>query len=296
MQGREGRPKISAALSPSATVRPVTRSRTLSAPCGRAIAAFALATAWGCASTAWGCASTELLQEGPGQPTDRASGAVPAEAIGVCRQRASKRPPIVNEKLWEDAPVCTERTPDRYLRLGVGAGLGGATTDAEADQNLERLLTALREGQEDEAGDRKLALAGAIRGLRDRSLGDPALRDRVARDAARAGTCDHAYLLSAMTRERAKLSRGDRCAAEAYDGKLRGEACLFDASRDEVVWLTSSFSCIAPRDAIGQGASCFRMCGDDDYCAAQVSCAAPDLDLLLCALGVCFPEPRAGIR
>lgn len=33
---------------------------------------------------------------------------------------------------------------------GVGAGLGGATTDAEADQNLERLLTALREGQEDE--------------------------------------------------------------------------------------------------------------------------------------------------
>jgi hypothetical protein len=52
---------------------------------------------------------------------------------------------------------------------------------------------------------------------------------------------------------------------------------------------------VAFTGTIGEGQSCYRMCEFDDFCAAQVSCASADLDLLLCALGVCLPEKVAGV-
>jgi hypothetical protein len=248
---------------------------------------FWLAFAVASLGAALGCASTEYINEGPGQPTDRAQGEVPAGTLAVCKQPLAKRPPLVNEKLWEDAKSCTARTPPSTIRLGYGKGLGGATTDADADQNMERLLNALREGQKEDGGNNQLALA--LRSLREAGLKDPLLRDHVARETARTSVCDYAYLLNAMAGARAKLAHGDRCAAQGYDPKLRSETCLFDTSRDEVVWLTSSWSCAIHSGAGGEDSSCYRMCGYDDYCAKQVSCAAPDIDLMLCAMGVCLP-------
>ena len=78
--------------------------------------------------------------------------------------------------------------------------------------------------------------------------------------------------------------------------KVRAEVCLFDTNRDEVVWLTSSWSCVTHSGSLGDDTSCFQLCGYDDYCAKQVNCTAPDVDLLLCAMGVCLPEPKAGIH
>ena len=78
--------------------------------------------------------------------------------------------------------------------------------------------------------------------------------------------------------------------------KFFEQSRLFDTTRDEVVWLTSSWSCATHTGALGEHTSCFQLCAYDDYCAKQVSCSAPDIDLLLCAMGVCIPEPRVGIR
>lgn len=272
--------KISVAPVGSATVRFVAQN-------GIFAGASWLTAALASLGVVWGCASTEFFNEGPGQLSDRASGEVPAGSIGVCKQPLSRRPPIVNEKLWDDAKICAARTPARYLRLGYGKGFGGASTDAEADKNMERLLNALRDGQKEDVGNNQLALT--LRGLRDAGIKDPQLRDHVARETARTSVCDYAYLFNAMTQARAKLSQGNRCAAEAYDPKLLHEECLFDTSRDEVVWLTSSWSCAIHSGALGEESSCYRMCGYDEYCSKQVSCTAPDVDLLLCALGVCLP-------
>lgn len=239
----------------------------------------------------WGCATTEYPVEGPGQPTDRASGQVPEGAIGVCKLPLAKRPPIVNEKLWEDARICTPRTPDRFFRLGYGAGIAGASTDEEAEKNMQRYLQALREGQKEDVGNNQLV--ATFRSLHDQGLKDQALRDRVARESARTTVCDYTYLLNTMSKQRAALSRGNRCAAQAYDPKQRAETCLFDINSEEAVWLTSSWSCVTHSGAMGEETSCFRMCAYDDYCAKQVSCAAPDIDLLLCAMGVCLPPPSA---
>jgi hypothetical protein len=120
------------------------------------------------------------------------------------------------------------------------------------------------------------------------------MRDRVARATARTSTCDYTYLLNTMDRERAALQPGNGCAAEAYDTKVRAEACLFDTSVREGAWVSSAWSCVAHTSAVGQAESCHRLCGYDDYCAMQVSCAASDVDLLLCVLGICLPEQRAG--
>jgi hypothetical protein len=241
-----------------------------------------------------GCAYTEFYYEGPGQPSDRASGSVPEGAIGVCRVPNSKRPPIVSDKLWEDTRICTTKTPERFIRLGYGPGLAGAATEADADKNMERLLAVLREGQKEDTGNNQLV--STLRALHDYGLKDPELRDRVSRESSRPSVCDYTYLLNTMARERGKLEQSNRCAAQAYDPKSRGESCLFDTTRDEVVWLTSSWSCATHSGEIGEKTSCFQLCAYDDYCAKQVSCAAPDIDLLLCAMGVCIPEPKAGIR
>jgi hypothetical protein len=260
-------------------------------PLWAAIAAFGLA----CLGEGTGCVSkTEFPHEGPGHLSDRASGQVPEGSISVCKLPVSKRPPIVDEKLWEDARPCTAKTSPRAIRLGYGAGIAGAETDAEADNNVERMLAALRDSRKDEGGNNPLALA--IRNLREASLRDPLLRDRVARDAGRSGACDYAYLLGSMARERSKLAHGARCAVEAYDPKTHAEACLFDTNREEAVWLSGSFPCVARTLALGEESSCFRLCGYDDYCAKQVSCAAPDIDLVLCLLGVCVPDASGSAR
>ena len=254
-----------------------------------------LTTSVACLGIAWGCTpTTEYPVEGPGQPTDRASGEVPPGAIGVCRLPLSKRPPIVNEKLWENARICTARTPDRFIRLGYGAGIAGAETDADADKNMDRYLATLRDGRKEEGGNNQLV--SAFRNLHDQGVKDPMLRYRVTRESARTSVCDYAYLLNTMSTQRAKLTQGNPCAAQAYDPKARAEVCLFDINKPEAVWLTGSWACVTHSGALGEETSCFRMCSYDEFCAKQVSCAAPDIDLLLCAMGVCLPEPRAGMR
>jgi len=243
---------------------------------------------------AWGCATTEFPYEGPGSPTDRASGEVPPGALGVCRLPLSKRPPIVNQKLWDDARPCTPKTPEQYVRLGYGAGIAGAGTDAEADKKMEAYLAALRDGRKEEGGNNQLV--SMFRNLHDQGAKDPMLRYRVTRESARTSVCDYTYLLNTMSAQRAKLAQGNPCAAQAYDPKQRTEVCLFDVAREEGVWLTGSWSCVTHSGAMGEETSCFRLCAYDEFCAKQVSCSAPDIDLLLCAMGVCLPEPRAGVR
>lgn len=245
-----------------------------------------------------GCASTEFFYEGPGQPGDRASGAVPPGALGVCKRPGTKRPPIVTVDLWEHARWCSSRTPENFIRLGYGkaglrAGNVEGTGSVEDDKNMEHLLGVLHEAPNEQTGNSKLVTV--LKVLHENGLKDPAMRDRVARETSRASVCDYTYLLNTMNRERNKLEPGARCTVEVYDSQLKSEACLFDVAREEVVWLTSSWTCVSHTQAAGEQQSCYRLCGYDDYCAKQVSCAAPDIDLLLCELGVCLPVAKAGI-
>ncbi len=272
----------------SATVRDVAQKNGIAAK-GLAIVGAVIG-----ASLVWGCASTQFYNEGPGSPSDRASGVVPDGSIGVCRVPNSKRPPIVNEKLWEDSRPCSAQTPERFIRLGYGPGLAGAVTDADADKNMERLLNVLREGQKEDVGNNQVV--STLRNLHDYGL---RIRTCAIASPARQRAPASATTRTCSTRCRASAAsspRGDRCAAQAFDGKQRNEVCLFDTARDEVVWLTSSWSCATHVGAIMEHTSCFQLCAYDDYCAKQVSCSAPDIDLLLCAMGVCIPEPRVGIR
>ncbi len=240
-----------------------------------------------------GCGtSTEFYNEGPGFPTDRATGTVPEGVLGVCRQPNTARPIIADAKLWEHARTCTPRTPPRFIRLGYTPS--AATNEADALKEQEVILADLKVGQKDENGNNRLV--SLMRSLHERGLKDPNLRERVSRQTTRDYICDYAYLLNTMAQKREKLAHGDKCTAKAYDSVIRGETCLFDGSRDEVVWLTSGWSCVTHTGELGAGASCFEMCSYDDFCAKHVSCATPDVDLLMCALGVCVPEQRAGIR
>lgn len=252
---------------------------------GAAAAGLALAIA-----SASGCASTEFFYEGPGQPSERASGAVPPGSIGVCKRPGTTRPPLVAPQIWEDARECNARTPPSFIRLGYGQP--GTADDAEATKRLDAMMQVLREAQKRQG--EKAALPGLVRQLREQALKDASLKDRVFHPSAAAGSCDFGYLFDTMSREREKLEGGDRCSAEVYDPKVRAETCLFDTSRDEVVWLTSAWPCVSQTVALGAEASCHRLCSYDDYCARQVSCAAPDFELLLCSLGVCLPERRDG--
>jgi hypothetical protein len=285
---RAGRssPRISASQKPSATVVDVARYGIFVTFAGAILAA---ACAVGSFTLASGCASTEFFNEGPGQPSDRASGTVPAGDLGVCKKDGTKRPPIVNDKLWQSAPPCTSRTPDSYIRLGYGGTDGQPDDD---DKQVERILQGLREGQKENSGNNQFL--AMLRQVRDSALKNPALRDRVSRETARSSACDFTYLLNTMGKQRLKLAEGNACTAEAYDVKERTEACIFDQSRQEGLWLTSGWACLMHTRALGEEESCHRLCAYDDYCARQVSCAAGDIDLLLCAMGVCLPEPKAG--
>jgi hypothetical protein len=210
--------------------------------------------------------------------------------LGVCRQPETSRPLIVDQKLWDHARPCTPRTPARFIRLGYRPAAANAP-DTVKEQ--ESLLSIIKEGAKDEGGNNKLV--SMMRALHERGLKDPSLAERVSRQTTRDYICDYGYLLNTLAREREKLAHGDKCTARAYDTEQRGETCLFDTARDEAVWLTSSWGCVTHTGAMGAESSCFRMCAYDEYCAKHVSCAAPDVDLLLCALGVCVPLARAGI-
>jgi hypothetical protein len=239
-----------------------------------------------------GCAtSTEFFYEGNGAPPDRATGTVPEGVNGVCRLPETARPLIVDEKLWEHARPCTPRTPARFIRIGYRPM--SAPTEAEALKEQEKILATVKDGERDDGGNN--VLVALMRNLHERGLKDPVLRDRVSRQTTRDGICDYTYLMNTMARTRNKLSHSENCASKAYDTTARTEVCLFDTSRQETVWLTASWSCVTHTGALGEESSCFRMCAYDDYCAKHVSCATPDVDLLMCALGVCVPEQRAGI-
>ncbi len=236
--------------------------------------------------TAFGCASTEFFNEGPGSPSDRASGSVPPGDIGVCKRPLTRRPLIVNEKLWDDARVCTPRTPPNFIRLGFGTGDGN---DVDPDGQQANLMRLLHEGENETTGNGHLVTF--LRSLHDYGLKDPRLKDRVFRDSSREGVCDYTYLLNTMARERAKLE-SNKCPAMVYDQEQRTDVCLIDVNREEGMWLTNSWSCVAHTGQVGEAQSCFRLCGYDDYCAKQVVCTAPDVDLLLCAMGVCLPQGK----
>jgi hypothetical protein len=235
--------------------------------------------------------STEFYNEGPGLPTDKATGTVPEGVLGVCRMPNTARPVIVDVKLWEHARTCTPRTPARFVHLGYTPL--NATNEADAIKEQELILAEIKAGQVDEGGNNRLV--ALMRNLHERGLKDPTLRSRVSRQTTRDYTCDYTFLLNTMSRQRDRLFKGEKCATRAYDSVVRGETCLFDVARDESVWLTSSWSCVTHTSTSGDESSCFRMCGYDDYCAKYVSCATPDVDLTMCALGVCVPEARAGI-
>ena len=239
-------------------------------------------------STGLSCASTEYFPEGSGVPTDRASGAVPAGSLGACKRPGTKRPVLVSQQLWDDIKPCAPSTPVGWVRLGYGRAV---PNDAEADKQAEVLLQSVRDAQKPETGNSQFS--ATLRSLRTQALKDEALRDRVSRDPVQQ-TCDPGYLLSTMAKERAKLEQGRPCAAEVYDPKQRTEVCLFDTGRAEASWLGASWDCLTHTGAVGQEESCHRLCGYDDYCAQQVSCSASDVDLVLCSLGVCLPEARAG--
>lgn len=239
-----------------------------------------------------GCAtSTEFYYEGQGSPPDRATGTVPEGVNGVCRIPDTARPLIVDEKLWEHARVCTPRTPARFIRLGYRPVQ--AASEAEALKEQEKIIATIKDGEKEEGGNN--ILVGLMRNLHERGLKDPMLRDRVSRQTTRDYICDYTYLLNNMAKSRDKLAHGEKCTAKAYDTATRTEACIFDTNRQEALWLTSSWTCVTHTGALGEESSCFRLCNYDDYCAKFVSCATPDVDLLMCALGVCVPEARAGI-
>jgi hypothetical protein len=255
----------------------------------RVVAALAMSTLLGLAPSA-GCASTEYINEGPGQPSERASGAVPPGSVGVCKLPFTKRPPIVNPELWDHAKACNARTPASYIRLGYAKD-GSAGQDPEAEQHVERALATIPEGMKVEGGNNQMT--AMIRSVRTYAARKDQLRDRIAREPPLEHVCDFTYLLHTMTAARAKLDPDQPCTAEVFDPELRKDVCLFDVNRSEGQWLTSGWDCVTFTGALGNEQSCYRLCGYDDYCARQVYCAAPDLDLLLCTIGVCLPEPRA---
>ncbi len=240
---------------------------------------------------ALGCESTQFFDEGPGQPTQRASGRAPAGSIGACRVGFSRRPPIVNKALWDNLKTCGPKTPSRYLRLGYGRTMGNE--DPTLEWRMRTIMEALKTGESENDGNAKML--GMLRTVRRLALNDAELSARVERASGRTFACDYTYLLNATNKEYQKLDQGDPCPAYAYDPKLRQEVCLFEPQIKEARWITSPWSCMAFTGTVGEGGSCYRLCSYDDYCAAQVNCAQPDFNLVLCALGVCMPESVVGI-
>jgi hypothetical protein len=235
--------------------------------------------------------STEFIHEGRGQPSDRASGVVPDGAIGVCKKQHSMRPPLVDPTVWEHAQACSDKTPYRFIRLGFGDTSRGP--DVKADTRMQSFMETLKTSSSDTDGNTKMLRM--LRRVQQEGKNDVDLQARIQRGGARSFACDYAYLLGTTSDAQKKDEQGP-CPAKAYDTKARGEACIFDMTRAEAQWLTGAWGCVADTGTVGEGKSCYRLCEYDDYCASQVGCAAPDLDLLLCALGICLPEKVAGLQ
>jgi hypothetical protein len=236
-----------------------------------------------------GCPATQFFNEGPGQPNGRNSGMAPSSSVGACKLSRSKRPPLVNPALWKNLRVCNAKTPRRYLRLGYGSLF---SKDPLADGRVGNIMTALREGEQNPDGNARML--GMLRTVRRYAEQDTKLSARVERASGRTFACDYRYLLNTTERAYGNVSGSD-CPAYAWDPKGKRDVCLFDVKEKQAKWLTSAWSCMAFTGALGEGSSCYRMCAYNDYCAAQVNCAAPDFDLTLCAVGVCLPEEVAGI-
>lgn len=231
-----------------------------------------------------GCGSTQFHEEGPGQPDGRTYGAVPAGMVGVCKRPFSMQPEVVSDVMWEHAEECHANTPKDFLRIGYG-NLNNEPDKARAKH--KRIMEALRQGEED-----NIAVLNVLRAVRDEALDDPWLKDRVSRESARPEACDFSYLLGVMHDRSIQLRPGsDPCAVYAYDQADRQEICMFDTEVQQAVWLSSSWACMTRTGTMGKGESCHKLCAFDDYCSKQVSCAQADIDLALCALGVCLPEP-----
>lgn len=264
--------------------------RTVWALSALAAASFVAAAMMG----ATGCGATTFHEEGPGQPDEKAYGQVPTGMVGVCRRPFSLEPELINHVLWDHAKECKPDTPKEYLRIGYG---NRNNKPAEARDKHARMMRALREGEEGEnprtgTGGNPTLLT-MLRTIRNEGLDDPWLKDRISRESARPEACDFSYLLDVMGDQSLLLREGgDQCAVYAYDQEDRQEVCLFDTSVTEAVWFTSAWACMTRTGTFGKGESCHRLCAFDDYCARQVSCAQPDIDLALCALGVCTPEPE----
>jgi hypothetical protein len=252
--------------------------------------ALATATLALTAAALVGCPKTEFIDEGRGQPGDRASGVAPPGSTGACRVPNTKRPPIVNAQLWGNLRNCSSKTPRRYLRLGYGRAFGG--DDEQAELRMKALLETLAKAPAEKDGN--IAMLTTLRTVRRQALEDEKLSARVERASGRTFACDYSYLLNTTQKQYAKVE-GDPCPAYVYDPKLRTDVCLFDLDTRDALWLTSAWGCLAFTETLGEGHSCFRMCAYDDYCASQVNCAEPDFDLAMCAMGVCLPEKVAGI-
>lgn len=247
------------------------------------IAAVAFMALGGSVGTA-SCAATEYHAEPPGEPAGQGGTSVPSGMIGVCKRADTKRPPVVSEALWEHARPCTPRTPPEHIRLGYSE-----RDDADVEKQNETILNGLKEGQKEDGGNN--TMLSTVRGVRQRAVDIPTLRDRVSRDTSTGGTCDFTYLLNTMSKSREKIER-DACTAEVYDTTEQKQVCLFDSAKPEASWLTSGWACLMNVRALGSDQSCHRLCAYDDYCMKQVSCAGADIDLLLCAMGICLPQQR----
>ena len=239
----------------------------------------------GCPST-----TTEFIYEGPGQPSDRASGKVPEGAIGVCKRPDGKRPPIVSEATWDHAPLCTPKTPLRFIRLGYGNTKLDPNDPAEP--RMTSMMDTLKTSGTDPDGNTKMLRM--LRSVQQEAKNDVNLQSRLQRASGRSFSCDYTYMLNTTSKEQAKLAGGNKCPAQAFDTKVKKETCLFNEQAPEAMWLTSAWGCASELTAAGTAQSCYRLCAYDDHCAEQVNCAVPDFDLLLCALGVCLPEKTLG--
>ncbi|MFO0616122.1 MAG: hypothetical protein U0414_26240 [Polyangiaceae bacterium] len=245
-----------------------------------------------------GCSATEYHYEGPGIEDDPASSSVPTGMIGVCKRRFTERPPIVNPVLWEHAKWCTASTNPSFIRLGFGSERGDKFA---ALKRVNDMMASLKKAKEERSN---AVLTKMMGDARDAGKTDPWLEERISRQSARTSVCDYHYLFDKMEPEAKTLRAGeDRgCAALAYDQKDRKQICLFDTSPwmtndtrppgmpETAIWLTSGWACMTHTGERGNSESCHRLCQYDDYCSQQVSCAGPDVDLALCALGVCLPQ------
>jgi hypothetical protein len=237
-----------------------------------------------------GCPKTMFFDEGPGAVGERASGIAPPGSTGACRVPNTKRPPLVSAEIWKNLRECNRRTPRRYLRLGYAVDKGAP--DERAERRMLELMGAVRKAAFEKDGN--LAMVITLREVRRQALDDPKLASRVERASGRTNACDYAYLFATTQKGHADLE-GDKCPALVFDPKLRRDVCLFDLSVKEAVWLTSAWNCLAFTETLGEGESCHLLCKYDDFCSAQVNCAQPDYDLVMCALGVCMPDKVAGI-